>query len=462
MEKHDSAGLAVSGANFRALEAYERACHELRCYIGDPVASVDEALAASPAMVMAHALKAWLHLLGTEPSGLAAARECLHAAEASGANDRERGHLRAIQMVLGGEWRSAGRVLEDVSAVYPRDALALQAGHQIDFFTGDARMLRDRIARALPGWSPARAGYHAVLGMYAFGLEECGEYAAAEEAGRRSVELEPRDGWGWHAVAHVHEMQNRTGEGIDWLQTHSDAWSEGSFFAVHNWWHLAVFQLDRGAYDEALRLYDGPIFGNRSQVALDMIDATALLWRLMLLGVNVGERWQPLADNWSRLGRSSHYAFNEWHAMMAFVGAHRTAEQEAVIATLEEAASNAGRDSAAFAAEVGLDAARAMAAFGKGRYTDAVRLLRPLRSSAHRFGGSHAQRDLLDLTLIESAIRAEERHLASALAAERVARRPASPLSRLFAGRAAQLAGASESGTRAAGIATEAVPTSRR
>src|SRR5690606_16697544 len=122
---------------------------------------------------------------------------------------------------------------------WPRDGLALQAGHQLDFLTGDARMLRDRIAGVMPTWDPSMPGYHAVLSMHAFGLEEAGDYTAAEAQGRRSVELQPRDGWGWHAVAHVMEMQDRAKEGAAWLGKNSDIWSHESFFAVHNWWHLA-------------------------------------------------------------------------------------------------------------------------------------------------------------------------------------------------------------------------------
>jgi hypothetical protein len=432
----DTMGYPVSGAGAQALAAFESACHELRCYIGDPVASVDRALEASPSMTMAHALKGWLHLLGTEPAALPVARECLRAAGELRANEREQGHLTAIRLVTEGRWRDAGRVLEDVCAAYPADALALQVGHQIDFFTGDARMLRDRVARVLPDWSASRPGYHAVLGMYAFGLEECGEYARAEETGRQSVELERRDGWGWHSVAHVMEMQNRVDEGIDWLRLGQDGWSKESFFAVHNWWHLALYHLERGEISEVLRLYDGPIYGSRSRVVLEMIDATAMLWRLMLRGVDVGDRWQALADDWTPVATAGNYAFNDWHAMMAFVGAERRAGQEIVLETLRAAAAG-DSDTAAFAREVGLDAALAMQAFGEGRYADTVRLLRPLRSYAHRFGGSHAQRDVIDLTLIEATLRAGDRPLARALAAERIARRPESPLARLFVSRAA-------------------------
>ena len=422
MTTKDSAGYSISGASPESLAAFEKAAGELRCLVGDPVAGAQAAIAFSPAMPMAHALNAWLHLLGTEPAGVPVARASLRAAQALPAGDRERGHLRAIELLIAGQWRGAGRVLEDVSAAYPLDTLALQAGHQIDFFTGDARMLRDRVARALPDWSASVPGYHAVLGMYAFGLEECGEYGRAEETGRRCVALERRDGWGWHAVTHVLEMQNRSADGIAWLRGDTDAWANESFFAVHNWWHLALFYLERGDVAEVLRLCDGPICGARSPVVLDMLDASALLWRLSLRGVDLGRRWDAIADRWAPVAAAGNYAFNEFHAMMAFVGSGRTQAQQAVIDSLRTAAAGTG-DPAAFAREVGLDAALAIQAFGQGRYAETVRLLRPLRSYAHRFGGSHAQRDVIDLTLIEAANRSNQKALASALATERLARR---------------------------------------
>src|SRR5690606_13057491 len=121
--------------------------------------------------------------------------------------------------------------------------IALQVGHQLDFFIGDSRMLRDRIARALPHWSPSMPGWHGLLGMHAFGLEESGDYAAAEAQGRRAIEFERRDSWAQHAVAHVLEMQGRRREGIAWMRDNEEGWAPDNFFAVHNWWHLAVFHL---------------------------------------------------------------------------------------------------------------------------------------------------------------------------------------------------------------------------
>jgi hypothetical protein len=418
MNLEDSAGHVVSGSTPAALEHLETAQHQLRCFIGDPVASVNAALEASPEMAMGHLLHAYLHLLGTEPAGVDVARESHRRALALPLTGRERAHLAAVDLLVRGRWADAGRTLEDLSIDHPLDALALQAGHQIDFFRGDSRMLHDRIARALPHWGSGTTGFHAVLGMMAFGLEETGRFDRAEALGRRCVAIQPLDGWGQHAVAHVLEMQGRRTEGIEWMRGNVSAWSENSFFAVHNWWHLALYHLDLDQLDEVLALVDGPICGAASGVVLDMVDASSLLWRLHLRGVDVGDRWEVLADRWAPLSTAANYAFNDMHAMMAFVAAGRTANAQALldaqIGALERDDDNAG-----FTFEVGQAATRAIKAFGDGRYEQVVQLLRPVRYVAHRFGGSHAQRDVIERTLMEAARRAGMTRLFEALGYER-------------------------------------------
>jgi hypothetical protein len=435
----DIRGHRLSGATAAGVTEYERAVRQLNLFIGDPVATVEAALAQSPEFVMAHALKAWLNLLGTEPAGIAVARDVLEASMRLPVTPHEQRHLIALAHLVDGRWHMASRVLEDLTIEYPRDLLALQVGHQLDFFRGDARMLRDRIARALPAWSADVPGYHVVLGMQAFGLEEMGQYGEAERCGRMAVELEPRDSWAQHAVAHVLEMQGRQKDGIAWMRGNTEGWSSESFFAVHNWWHLALYHLDLGETDVALALFDGPIYGARSRVILDMVDASALLWRLKLRGVEVGERWEAVADAWEPVSDAGNYAFNDAHAMMAFVGADRKQSARRVLTAQAEAMAGTG-DNAIFTREVGHPVTLAIKAFGEGNYGEAVRQLRSVRNIAHRFGGSHAQRDVLDLTLIEAALRSGNRALARALTAERAANRPTSPLARLFVRRADDMA----------------------
>jgi hypothetical protein len=415
----DLHGHPLSGASAEAREHYERALGLLRLYSGDPLAAAEAALADSPGFAMAYLLKAWLNLLGTEPAGIDAARTAHAAAAPHCRTAREQGHLAAVGHLVEGRWHEASRALLRVGTDHPHDLLALQAGHQLDFFTGNARLLRDRIARALSDWSPDMPGYHALLGMHAFGLE-------------------PRDGWAQHAVAHVLEMQGRTADGVAWMRGNPDAWSRDSFFAVHNWWHLALYHLDRGETDEVLRLFDGPIFGARSGVAMDLLDAAALLWRLHLRGETVGDRWTAVADNWQAFASAGNYAFNDAHAVMAFVGAGRPGGIAEVMEAQDRAMAGAG-DNARFTREVGRPVVLGLKAFGEGDYAGCIAAIQPVIPIANRFGGSHAQRDLLDLTVMEAALRLPDPALARALSAERHAMKPASPHARSMFERARAL-----------------------
>jgi tetratricopeptide (TPR) repeat protein len=434
----DQLGLGLTGAGEASLSHYSLALHQLRCFIGDPVGSVDAALAGDPDFVMAYVLKGYLFGLSTEREAMAVATACHDAALGLPATERERAHVAALGHLANGRWHEAGRVLAGLTAETPRDALALQAGHQIDFFTGNAPMLRNRLAKAMPSWSPGMPGYHAMLGMQAFGHEEMGEYPVAEALGRSAIEIEPRDGWAQHAVAHVMEMQSRQRDGILWMRGNAEAWTRESFLQVHNWWHLALFHYDLGETDEVLALYDGPIYGARSQLALNMVDASAILWRLHLGGVDIGDRWAALAEAWTPKARAGNYAFNDIHAMMAFVGAGLEAPARELLEAQREAMLG-NDDNADFTRDVGNPVALAIKAFGDGNYSEAVRLLAPIQKIAHRFGGSHAQRDVIDLTLIEAALRAGQKKLAVELSAGRALARPASPLSALFSRRAAGL-----------------------
>lgn len=414
-------GQRPTGASAAALDLYETVLAGHQCFIGEPVRGLRAALADSPDFVMARVFLGYLHAAGTDAAPLPVALDCHAKALALPANDREAGHVAALGHMARGEIAAAAKVLADVSARYPRDALALQIGQLLDFLRGDARMLRDRIGAALPHWTADMPGYHAMLGLHAFGLEETGHYAAAEAAGRRAIEIEPRNGWAQHAVAHVLEMQNRREEGVAWMREDLARWTGDSYFQVHNWWHLALFHLGLGDTDAVLALYDDPIWGDRSELAYNMVDASALLWRLHLQGVDVGDRWTELADRWAPAVAESLYAFNDAHAAMAFVGAGRMD----AITGLREAQARAiaaGGDNAAFV-EVGEPVVRGLAAFGEGDWNGALAALRPVRDVAHRFGGSHAQRDVIDLTLVEAARRAGDHGLVAALEADRAAAR---------------------------------------
>ena len=435
MPLKDQFGCVLSTASPQAIVAFDCAAWNLMTMSHDPVADVQEALIADPAMVMGHCLHAALQLLGTEKQHLPGAEQALAAAalHAKSATGRERGHIAALRSFADGSIAGAIDHWERVLTEHPDDALAMYCAHQGDFFLARSSELRDRVARRLPSLDPEWKGFGLYQGMHAFGLEEMNQYAEAEETGRQAVARCPRDAWAIHAVAHVMEMNARTDDGIAWLDQRRDDWAKDSFFQVHNWWHFALYLLDQERYSEALDLHDAKIGPGTGM--LDIIDASALLWRLHLQGVDTGDRWPVLASSWEPHIEDRWYGFNDTHAMMAFAASGRQDLAHRLLSTLEATAATASENGATTRA-VSLPVARALLAFCHGKYGAAVELLLPLRLIATQGGGSHAQRDLITQTLIRSAEFSGQSKLALALLNERVALRPHSHMARLWRERA--------------------------
>jgi tetratricopeptide (TPR) repeat protein len=433
----DKQGNSLPGATPAAAVALDQAVEAFSLYRGDPVAAVDRAIIEAPGCPMAQLFKAYLLALSTEPEGIAAAAGILRDLQDVRLDDREASHRSALEALIAGEWTAAADRLDRHNAEYPRDLIGVQAGHLMDFYRASSRNLRDRIARVLPKWSDDVPGYPVVLGMYAFGLEETGNYARAEDIGRSALDREPLDCWAHHAVAHVMEMQGRAQDGIGWMIAREPDWAAAdNVFKVHNWWHRALWHLDLGQVEAVLALYDGPIREQRSSVALDLIDASALLWRLTLCGHDVGDRWTELSAAWDQHADGRAYPFNDWHAVMAYLGAGREDAMQRIREAFRQPPdplSETGR----WALDIAVPLVEGFAAFHRGDYRTAAEQLHGVRYVANRFGGSHAQRDVIDWTLTEAAVRGGMRNLAEALANERLAQKPHSPINRRFLARLA-------------------------
>ncbi len=428
----DRRGIDFSAGDAASLEIYERALAAFNLYRGDPVAIIDEALEAAPDFVMGEIFRAHMFAGLWEESAVAEIKAGLARLDAlaGGANERERAHMAALGDWAAGDWQGMRARLDRILMEYPRDLLALQMGHLADFFMGDRDNLRGRVARALPAWSEGEAGHGLVLGMLAFGQEECGDYGRAEESARRALADLPADCWARHALAHVMEMEGRQAEGALFMEESAEHWAqEDNAFAFHNWWHTALFHLDQGDVAKALALYDSSVRPGSEEAQVTMLDSAALLWRLHLRGEDVAARWQDVADRYEALGEAGFYAFNDMHAMMAYTAAGRGDAAAKQLAAAEQAAGAADAADAADAnaemeRRVGLPVLRAVAAFGRGDYAECAEHLLPIRYTAHAFGGSHAQRDILHRTLIEAALRGGDKALADALCDERLALKP--------------------------------------
>ncbi len=447
----DCRGVPVSTHSAEAVAGLEAAHDRLLGFVGDPVEAIDAILVEQPDFVMGHLFKAGVLTQAMEVRIYDDMVASLRAAEALAdrANDRERGHMAAIRAWVDGEFYGAVECWEAVLVEYPRDLLALQLAHLSDVLLGDTVNQRDRVARVLPSWDESVSGYGFVLGFHAFGLEECRDFAQAEEAGRRAVALNPRDAYAIHAVAHVMEMQGRQSGGIWWLTSRMEDWAHDNF-ANHLWWHLSLFHLDLGQSDRVLEIYDHALRSARhAGDKYEELDAAALLWRLNLLGVDVGGRWSELADKWEISAVDTLYAFNDVHAMMTFVSDGRAEAVETVLNATERYVKRANDANVGMTREIGLPFCRALQAFAAEDYASAVDQLLPIRYRTHRLGGSHAQRDIVALTLLEAALRAKRFALARALANERTAVKPTSPQNWTFAARALEGLGDGAGATRA-------------
>ncbi|MDH4051657.1 MAG: tetratricopeptide repeat protein [Rubrivivax sp.] len=432
----DCRGVPCSSASASARDAAERALWRMMSFYEPPLDDLDRATAHDPGWALPHLMKAGYLLSLTEAALVpeAAAHLALARQAATPQTDREQAHLQAVDLLMQGRWMQACRVWDGLLIDHPRDALALQWAHLWDFYRGDAAQLRARPARALPEWDADDPLRPCVLGLYAFGLEECHEYAAAEENGRQALQTDPRVPWAIHAVAHVMDMQGRFDDGAAWLRQQQPHWAEGNGFAGHLWWHKGLFRLEAMDLPGALRLLDTHLSGEALQITLQRVDAASLLWRLHLLGVDVTERCEALLAAWSPDPvTAGHYAFNDLHTVLAMLGAGQLTAADTWLAQCAGrvlAAEDAARDNHGMAREVGLPLMRGLLALARHDADGAVSALYAARGLAPRFGGSHAQRDLIDQTLLAACAQGSHKSLGRALLNERLMAKPATPLTR--------------------------------
>ncbi len=418
----DAQGHELTGAPGSAA-SYDRALADYYALGGDPVGALKKAFAADPAFALGATAIAALFLVGGFRPDHAEVKTALKAARAAArrASPREKLHLEAVETWAEGRLRDATAVYEEILVDHPTDALALRLNQDLYFFLGLSAAMRDSVARALPEWRDDDPLASFVLGARAFGLEETGDYAGAEAAAREALRRNPADAWAAHALAHVFEMTSRVEEGEAFLTASRADWKDAHFMAGHNGWHLALFWIEQGRFGEVLEGFDRHMAPKlKDDAALDRVDAASLLWRLELEGVDVGGRWAAVRKAWGPHLNDHVAAFNDLHLALAAAG------EPALAAALGESLDAYARegDNAAVMAAVARPLIEAVLAFGQADYGEAIERILPLRYDVWRIGGSHAQRDVVDLTLIVAAERAGERNLARALLAERAALRP--------------------------------------
>ncbi|MEL7012385.1 MAG: tetratricopeptide repeat protein, partial [Pseudomonadota bacterium] len=274
----------------------------------------------------------------------------------------------------------------------------------------------------LPAYAHDHPAKGYLLGCHAFALEETGAYQSAEIAGRQALWLAPNDAWGLHAVAHVHDMTANAQKGLDWLTGREEAWAHCNNFRYHVWWHKALMHLDLGQTDEVLCLYDTEIRKEHTDDYRDISNATSLLMRLELDGVNVGDRWEELSALCAERTEDGCLIFADLHYLMALTGDKRPDATARMLQRIaRDATSNTEMGSRM--SDPGVAASTGLEAFGDQRYDEAFAKLTQARNGMQRAGGSHAQRDVFERITIDAGIRAGKLDEAEALLDDRQDRR---------------------------------------
>lgn len=321
---------------------------------------------------------------------LAAALAAAEPLEGAATAER-RAHLAAARAWLAHEPLRAARLYTQIAERAPHDLLAIRLAQSCWYFLGHRARVRLVAERALCRWSPTAPGYDVMLAMTAFGRAETGDGRGATALAERALALEPRSPFARHALAHGLATQGRFVTAHRMLEESAPLWRVGGRMDAHNAWHQALFALQIGRRTSALVTFDRELA--TASDASTCADATDLLWRLDLAGVDTRSRWQPLAAAWARHLTPGFWGFLDVLAGLAFHRAGWSNEAHALRRAIVESQIPEGTAATAGASRIAL---AAIEAFTHGDYAYASA---QLRKALPLLGGSVPQRELLESTL---------------------------------------------------------------
>ena len=445
----DSRGLRLGTASRAAADRADEALWQMMTFADTPRLALQAAREADPGWALPLLLDAGFRLGLNQPDDRAAARDLLAsaAALASRASARERGHLEALTKLQ--EGRVPRRCACGTTCCWSIRATRSRCTGRTSGITRAATRPACacvRRARCPNGTTPIRCfPACSVCTRSAWPSATSWRWprtwAGARSRWRRSSgpEAPPRVPWAVHAVTHAMEMQGRFDDGATWLRQQQAGWTDGTRFASHLWWHLALFRLEALDVAGALRLIDTHLSGAALTHGLQCLDAAALYWRLRVMDVEVDALFKDLLQRWApEPEQAGVHAFTDWHVVLAMLGAGERAQAEGWVARCAERvmrADEAGRSNHAVARDLGLPLMRALLASERGEHEAAVRGLYLVHESVERLGGSHLRRDLVAQTLMHCAAASQLPHVGRALLNERCLAKPVTPLTRHWAGK---------------------------
>ncbi|MGH7671982.1 MAG: tetratricopeptide repeat protein, partial [Gemmatimonadales bacterium] len=350
-------------------------------------------------------------------------------ARVAGLGRRERQHVEALALAVAGQGARALALVREHVAEFPRDAMALAAAngvYSLIGFSGRQERNEDLLA-LLDGVAASYGEDWWFLGAHGFARTEALGWKAGAPLIERSLELAPHNAHAAHAFAHVLYERGDDEGGTEFVERWMPAYARAAPLHCHLSWHQALFELGRGRLDGALAVYEASIRPGRSQGSpfSTLVDSASLLWRRELAGApRLPEVWGAVAEHARVSFPGVGLAFLDVHCAVALAAADDADGLDRWVSLLRQADAE-GRVPGGSVVPI---VARAMGAFAQGRHEETIAALAPVLDQLVRVGGSWAQRDLFEHTLLAAYLRAGRAADAQALLRRRVDRQPSVPV----------------------------------
>jgi tetratricopeptide (TPR) repeat protein len=405
----DHYDLALSTVSEAARDAYVQGCELALTFYPGAIQAFDRATAADPNFSLPHAAKAQVLM---REGNVAAARAALAAAKdlAAGLSQREASHIAYFDLAFAGRTDAAIDALYAHLTAWPRDTLVLATAANPNGLIGASGRVgqKHQIAALMDSLAPHYGDDFWFLAHHAMALSEDGQTAAARPKIERSVAINPNNAHGAHGFAHVCYESGEADTARAYLST--PTYPRDGFFHGHLSWHLSLCEIQAGNWPQALSLYrDAMVLDRHSGGPQQRLsDGAAFLWRSELAGhPRDATAWRALHDYATSALPLPGSGLADLHVILAQAVMGDDSGLESRSRQMEEMARDGRYPSGSYLPTL----SRGFAAFERGDFSAMIELLAPLAAENERIGGSRAQHDLIEFTLLKAYLeagRAEE------------------------------------------------------
>ncbi len=423
----DRYGMTISTQQPQAVACWQEGLDRLLSQNAGPDAKFQEAIEHDGDLAIAHGGLAFWYMQRARPQeAKASMQRALSLADRI--TRRERQQLEAANLWIQEQGVEALGRLKAHLAEFPRDTLMIRLAHLLynrgcssvgepNFPPAFLALLYGCAAQCEDNW--------AFLAEYAWAHHETGAIDESMRLAQRSLALNSNNAVAAHSVAHVYFERGDAAGGADFLANWLAGFDCPASSYVHLSWHLALFELALGQYQRAIERYERdirPYVVAKSMATLP--DSASFLWRVQIYSGSPhvfpeGELWEDVQPLAMPMAEKPGFAFQVAHAALALAANGDHDGLSMMLAQLQSTAEQGD----AFTREMVVPLVQVIVAFAQGDYAQSAQWLEPVCPQLVRIGGSHAQREVFEDTLLEAYLRAEQFDRAEAMLAERLGRR---------------------------------------